>query len=83
MTDIFYTVTPNPYKDGDYQTGTRRHHTELKAMRKELRRLWPKGGDTKFATKQEARVTLRFDLKKAKSEYRMEDFIVCETCNFL
>lgn len=83
MSNIYYTVTPTPYKDGDYQTGTRRDRAELKAMHKELKRLWPKGGDTAFSTKQEARVELRFALKKAGSEYRGEDFAVCETCDWL
>jgi hypothetical protein len=82
MSDHYYTVTPNGYKDGDYKTGTRRDRAETKAMYAELRKIWREGGDKAFQTKQEARVELRIGLKKIKSEYTQEDFAVCETCDF-
>lgn len=82
MSDIYYTITPNPYKGGDYRTGTRRDRAEVKTMHTELKKLWPQGGERPFSTKQEARVELRFGLRKIKSAYSADDFSVCETCDF-
>ena len=82
MSDIYYTITPNRYKNGDYSTGTRRDHLEIKAMYRELREALRKGADTEFATKQEARVALGCGLTKIGSAYTVDDFEACETCSF-
>lgn len=83
MSDIYYTITPTMYKDGDYQTGTRRDRAETKLMRAELKRLWHKGGDRPFATKLEAKSELLRGLKKARSEYSADDFVICETSDWI
>jgi hypothetical protein len=76
----WYTISVNPYRDGNYETGTRRTRDEIKEARAALREAITvgrhRGTDAKFKTRLEA------DRALAMSGLPVETYTVCETCNF-
>jgi|TARA_B100000902_G_scaffold234114_1_gene221970 hypothetical protein len=71
----FYTISPNYYRGGNYETGVRIGHKERKALYATLKEHFKQGGDTKFKTEQEG-----LDALKAAG-LSLDDYSVCETCS--
>ena len=76
----WYTISVNPYRDGNYETGTRLNRAEIKeayaALREAITVGRHRGTDAPFPTRWDAESAL------ALSGLPIETYTVCETCDF-
>ena len=76
----WYTISVNPYRDGHYETGTRRNREEIKeayaALREAITVGRHSGRDAEFATRWDA------DSALALSGLPLDTYCVCETCDW-
>ena len=73
-TDTYYTINPNSYRGGNYETGVRIDRHERKALYAKLKEHFKQGEDTPFKTKQDG-----LDALKAAG-LSLDDYSVLETC---
>lgn len=72
--DTYYTINPNSYRGGNYETGVRIDRHERKALYAKLKEHFKQGADTPFKTKQDG-----LDALKAAG-LSLDDYSVLETC---